>query len=289
MVMTQGHPHAEWLGGVALAPEFEPAGLLVRDPAVGPDIVQALQHQSRRDEQGADLGDHLGHHRERDDRQPFQLGLECRDATAPEGVILRHGITDRGQGESGRDRTPGLPFHDLAGPGACLGDGVVIQVRGRRIAHLPLRRRRRRAAPEIGLHHLALSAQEVIHRLQESEHGRLVVEEQITGVDLSRRPGRKRVRSRVVLARVREQFTNQVVGTVTITPGVTVLVLRSLAESIPPIQLGPEGEGRGHRIPVRSPVMASIIPPSEPADRLFRELHLGESDLDPECGPWQAR
>ena len=142
-VMTQGHPHAEWLGGLALAPELEPAGLLVRDPAVGPDIVQALQHQSRRDEQGADLRDHLGHHREGDDRQAFQSGSSAETRRPPSVWFSATGSPAGVKANRVVIARPGSHCQDLADPRAWLGDGVVGPAQGRRIAQLQVRGRRR--------------------------------------------------------------------------------------------------------------------------------------------------
>ena len=120
--MMEGDANAVGIGRLALAPDFKHAAVAVRDPPVGPDLVQALEHEPGRDDQGAGLGDDLGHHAERHDRQPFPRRVQGRDATAPQGVVLRHGIVSSAEGQVAHDPSSRLPFPDRPDPGAWLGD-----------------------------------------------------------------------------------------------------------------------------------------------------------------------
>ena len=69
--MMEGNANAARISRGALATDDQHPTATVRDPLVGADIEQALEHEPGRNEQGASLGENLGHHAERQDRQPF--------------------------------------------------------------------------------------------------------------------------------------------------------------------------------------------------------------------------
>ena len=110
------------------------------------------------------------------DRQTLQPGLDGRDVTAAQSVILRHGSPAAARGYCVTIDRPGSHSRIVADPGSRLGTapqgrmvgiGVVDQIS---FGHGTGGAR----GMEIGRHHLALGLQEVVHRLQEAEHGLLV-------------------------------------------------------------------------------------------------------------------
>ncbi len=75
--------------GFAPAAKLQHNGsVLVLDPPVGMDPLESRQHQARRGEQRGRLRRHLGHHGERQDRQPTAVRLERRDPPAAQRMLI---------------------------------------------------------------------------------------------------------------------------------------------------------------------------------------------------------
>ena len=100
----------------SLSPEFEQVAGAILHPLVGMDRFEPFQDQARLDEQCPDLRDHLGHDAERDNRQAEKSGIERRDASAADRVMLGDRMAGRVEREPRNDRLARGPFADGSDP-----------------------------------------------------------------------------------------------------------------------------------------------------------------------------
>ena len=124
--MMEGDANAARISRSALATDDQHPAATVRDPPVGADIEQALEHEPGRDEQGASLGENLGHPLNGNTGSPFSR-LHGRDVTAAQSMVLRHRVAGRSRaGIASRSFAPAA-IPGSSRPRGLAGDRLAIR------------------------------------------------------------------------------------------------------------------------------------------------------------------
>src|SRR5271165_4196779 len=140
-------------------------------------------------------------------------------------MILRHGIVIPVQEQVAHDPSSRFPFPNCSDPGAWLG--TVSRFAGNRTA----------GTEQVGLHDLVLSAQEIVHRAQESEHRLVFRRAWVLGV-VSRlehcllRQGRLNRSDREVGHPVREHASKAAMKSIAMAMSIAVKMSIAIAMSI---------------------------------------------------------